>query len=599
MMSNILVRNYPERPPVQRLALLATRFLIFYLIFLIAGSLLISPRVGDTGVSVFYAPLAILAYLFFVSQSWRARAKATLAFVAAGLSWVYMDSHSVVGSLPYLLIDIADAATVAWLLRRYGTQGLALRRPYRVTLFLGVIFIVSATFAFAAAMVPSLDLGTAVITNSKDVPLIWRDWLFGDFTAYVSILAALLIIGNQFALMVSRLIRARWKEFSACVVFLLIAVLYDFDVIQAIFGDADRNIGVSATPNTALLLVIVPAIMWLAYSFRQLGAATGIFILSIPSIHFVAQGFGPIWLSDAPDRVLILQAYVCCTAIASLYIAALSHQVKHREFLLKRALWFARKRAHDRADFLATFSHELRTPLNGILGFTQIMLASEGGKLSPRHRDFIDMIDQSSKQLLAMITEVLSLQRMRQDAFALDVELLRAVDVAQEVIAMVSGIAAREQITVENNIPVNLQLTANERGLRLMLASLLSNALLYTQSGGHIEISGDMQEGRTWIEVRDNGPGFDTERISGDTGRADSSSRYGDQDGRRKGLGLQVVDTICTLHEGRMSVESRTDGPRRGTIVRLSFPRFSAARGANTNTPVTRDPANDRMKFFI
>ncbi len=587
---DIMARDDPAMTPALRAALFGVRFLLLYGIFLLAASEIVSPRLTDTGISVFYVPVALLTFLLFLCRSRESVVRVLITYVAAAFTTTLLMGDPFAASLPYHASDVLEGGLLAYLLKRFGSMSLALRRPYRISIFLLLVVIVSSLSGLVGVLISHLSDNVIASKYSIEDIRVWRDWAFGSMTAHVSILGALLIMRSLFPRLAAHTLRTRWREYGAATLFLLVAVLYDFEVIAIV---ADRFFGMDfgrTTPSLALVFITMPPVVWLAYSFRQLGAATGIFLTSIPSIHMVAAGYGPLWLQTAPERVLIMQSYIAITAVTALYIAALAHQVKHREFLLKRALWFARKRARDRADFLATFSHELRTPLHGIMGFTQIMMASEGGKLSPRHREFVDMIDQSSRQLLTMVTEVLSLQRMRQDAFALDMEPLKPVDVAQEVIGMVSGIAERESVTIENNIPVNFTLTANERGLRLMLANLISNALLYTPAGGRIELRGGVQADRTWIEIADNGPGFDVSRVLGDAKLS--------QTGKRKGLGLQVVDTIAALHEGRMSVESRTTGPDTGTCVRLSFPRVGAAGATRLSSLVTEDPANDRMRAF-
>ena len=60
--------------------------------------------------------------------------------------------------------------------------------------------------------------------------------------------------------------------------------------------------------------------------------------------------------------------------------------------------------------FLKTLSHELRTPLTGILG-TSWLLEQEG--LTPAQTEYVNNIQQCSNQLLTVITELLTMLKIK------------------------------------------------------------------------------------------------------------------------------------------------------------------------------------------
>ena len=108
---------------------------------------------------------------------------------------------------------------------------------------------------------------------------------------------------------------------------------------------------------------------------------------------------------------------------------------------------------------------------------------------------------------------------------------------------------------------------ANERGLRHALSNILANSLRACSEGSVIRFGMTTKPDRTMLVVEDEGEGFDV-------GAYEAKTRFSRGD-RRAGLGLQIVDTIMSLHDGAMLVESEPGG---GTKVTLTFPHGQRKR---------------------
>ena len=255
--------------------------------------------------------------------------------------------------------------------------------------------------------------------------------------------------------------------------------------------------------------------------------------------------------------------------------------------VLRRAKEAAETASRAKTEFLATVSHELRTPLNAIIGFSELMIRGVLGPIgNPQYREYLEDIHQSGTHLLSIINDILDFSK----AEACKLELHESeVDVNQVVVALVRlmGPRARDAgLELCDRIPSELpHLWCDERKLKQMLLNLLTNAVKFTPRGGSIEVGASCDEAGLTISVRDTGIGIaraDLDRVLQPFVQADNelSRRH-----EGTGLGLTLVNSMITMHGGRLHLESEIGS---GTTAVLSFP---PQRAGSLSPPELKDLA--------
>lgn len=87
-----------------------------------------------------------------------------------------------------------------------------------------------------------------------------------------------------------------------------------------------------------------------------------------------------------------------------------------------------------KTEFLAAMSHELRTPLNGVIGFSEIL---KGTGLDDNQQEFIDIVLQSAKNLLGIISDILDFSMIESNRLQLVPEMTNMRKLIENTLEMV------------------------------------------------------------------------------------------------------------------------------------------------------------------
>lgn len=169
--------------------------------------------------------------------------------------------------------------------------------------------------------------------------------------------------------------------------------------------------------------------------------------------------------------------------------------------------------------FLANIGHEFRTPMNGILGFIELINQTS---LDKKQSEYIEMINRSSRNLMANIETLLDLSKMQGGRLKLE---KTQVDILTEMEKLTYNFCMQGRnkgIKVLSFIDPKLPKTidADLRKIKQVMNSLIQNAIKFTPKGGRVIVevkllkrhtNGDSSIG---FSVKDNGKGIANEQIA-------------------------------------------------------------------------------------
>ncbi|HEY0235281.1 MAG TPA: PAS domain-containing sensor histidine kinase, partial [Afipia sp.] len=263
---------------------------------------------------------------------------------------------------------------------------------------------------------------------------------------------------------------------------------------------------------------------------------------------------------------------------------------KEQEHALEAARLEAERAGASKAQFLANMSHELRTPLNAIIGFSEMIAREQEMMLDiARRKEYATLINESGQHLLSVVNGILDMSKLESGSFEILPELFAPRDTIHSCSNLMVLKSREHGIDLVTRVPADLpQMVGDARAFKQILLNLLSNAIKFTERGGSVTVSANVEGPRLVLRVTDTGVGIgedDLKRIG------DPFFQAGKTYQRRHegtGLGLSIVKSLVAMHGGEMDVRSKLD---EGTTVSVVLPLIFTPAGKPPSNVATLAPA--------
>ena len=222
-----------------------------------------------------------------------------------------------------------------------------------------------------------------------------------------------------------------------------------------------------------------------------------------------------------------------------------------------------------KSNLVATASHELKTPLTSVRLAVHLLLEESVGQLNPKQIELLLDARENSERLLAMVNNLLDLARLEQGARQFEVRPESPAALLQAAAVALRPRADDKGVELVVKVPPGMPPVAvNAVRMGHALRNLLENAITYTERGGRITLSADLDDDAVVMSVADTGIGIPAEHLPHvfeKFFRVPGQSR-----GAGTGLGLAIVHEIVTAHGGTINCHSRQG---EGTVFSVRLPR--------------------------
>jgi CheY-like chemotaxis protein len=248
-------------------------------------------------------------------------------------------------------------------------------------------------------------------------------------------------------------------------------------------------------------------------------------------------------------------------------------------------------RAQGRDDrFLAMLAHELRNPLAPIRSAVEIMRLI--GQKDTALRTALELISRQVDHLSRVVDDLLDMSQISQGKISLEKKPVDVNALLWGAVEVVQPLMDERKHRL-NVLPLSHSTSVEGDAGRLVqiVSNLLDNAAKYTDPGGEITLSANVEDSFVTISVSDTGVGIAADLLP-DVFELFRQAEHAVERGQAGlGIGLSVVRNLVSMHGG--TIEARSGGARHGSefIVRLPLLEHSAQPHARIRQDAGRQMA--------
>ena len=275
-------------------------------------------------------------------------------------------------------------------------------------------------------------------------------------------------------------------------------------------------------------------------------------------------------------------------------------KVRRQQRAAEEARAIAEEATRAKDEFLAMLGHELRNPLAPILTTLQVMKL-RGSKIFEQERA---LIDRQVRHVVRLVDDLLEVSRIARGKISLDRLPLDLGETIARAIELASPLLEQRMHHLTVDVESGLTIEGDKMRLAQVFANLLTNAAKYTPAGGSITVSAKRDGATVRVLVEDTGIGMRREMLPVVFDLFVQGRQGLDRSEGGLGLGLSIVKSLVTLHQG--TVEARSNGPGKGSEFVVVLPTIAsetvqtaAPRPATGELPQAPAVANARRVLVV
>lgn len=206
-----------------------------------------------------------------------------------------------------------------------------------------------------------------------------------------------------------------------------------------------------------------------------------------------------------------------------------------------------------KSGFIAITSHELRTPLGLILGHATFLRELLGNE----YREQLDVIIKNASRLKEIIENLSNVDNYETGMARVRQRAVSVARIIEEVVGSFADMASKRNITLKAELERDeLFVEADGSKISIALSNLVKNAIMFTDDGGHVFVSGQSIPGYVKVSVTDDGIGIPSRDLPRVFERFFQSESHLTRRHGGMGLGLSVAKVMIEMHGGRIWAES-------------------------------------------
>jgi two-component system, OmpR family, heavy metal sensor histidine kinase CusS len=222
------------------------------------------------------------------------------------------------------------------------------------------------------------------------------------------------------------------------------------------------------------------------------------------------------------------------------------------------------------SQFSSDIAHDLRTPLSNLEG--ELSLALTKKRTQAEYEQTLGSGLEECERLRRILESLTFISRAENPRKAIRKENMSVKKELQAMRDFYESSALDANIKLEIESSEDLTVMADKTLFQRAIGNLISNAIQYSHAGSTVRLVANKSNGMTVVSVIDHGEGIPAEhlgRVFDRLYRVDVSRTQRNGTAVGLGLGLSIVKSIASLHDGSVTIKSEIG---KGTAVTILFP---------------------------
>ncbi len=220
--------------------------------------------------------------------------------------------------------------------------------------------------------------------------------------------------------------------------------------------------------------------------------------------------------------------------------------------------------------FFSIVAHDLRGPLGALSQIAEMYFSNSSSftdkEKTDIQRSFLSSL-KASNRLVENLIGWASVQMKKEKPNPTNLHLNSSIALISEAYEHISK---DKSIEINNTVPDDIFIFADENHVQLILRNLVGNAIKFSKTNSQISISATSHENNVLIEVKDSGVGISPELLKSLFSIEKQTTTKGTKGEKGSGLGLILVKEYTELNKGSIRIEST---PGEGTSFFIELPQ--------------------------
>jgi two-component system sensor histidine kinase/response regulator len=270
--------------------------------------------------------------------------------------------------------------------------------------------------------------------------------------------------------------------------------------------------------------------------------------LSLNLLQYQHPDLAPYTYDLISDRYIdFSSAYITVVAVAifSFYFIRRNYEIEKASAEQKGNV--LKLLNEERNKLMSIIAHDMRSPLANIQSYLELLVEQD---ISEEEAKVINKsLLQSTRGTLEMLDNVLNWTKGQMDGLSFKLHPVNVFELLSPQLLVLTDIAANKKITLKNSIDPHIMVTGDGEMLQLVVRNLVSNAIKFTASGGHISVHTNIKHDACLIVVKDSGTGKPV-NLTPDIFYLSGASTTGTMNEKGVGLGLVICKKYIEVQHG-------------------------------------------------